>query len=673
MTKPRLRVLYAEDNTSDVDLVASHFGRVAPHIELEAVPTGRECLHRIRSASYDVLLLDNHLRDMDGVQVLTQMAPDGIPMPVVVVTAVGDEDLVVQVLRLGACDYVPKHGLYIERLPGVLENAAAEYAKLGREGRTPGMRRRIVYAEHTAADIDLTLRHFADNAPHLKIEVVHSAADALARLREGTLDLLLADLRMPDMSTIELLRESRHLGLRIPILVVTGRGDDAAAAAALKLGAADYIVKRDDYLLQLPYAIENAIHRSQLMRTNDRLQEELAERERTEEQLRQAQKMESIGRLAGGIAHDFNNLVTAINGYTDLITQDLGPTHPLRNDLAQIRRAGDRAADLTRQLLAFSRRQLLQPRVVGLNVLVADTTQMLGRVLGEDVQLVTVLDPHAGMVKADAGQIDQVIMNLAVNARDAMPRGGKLTLETRAVQIDEAYSEAHLSMPPGSYVMLSVSDTGTGMDADTMANAFEPFFTTKEPGKGTGLGLSTVYGIVKQSGGWIWAYSELGKGTTFKIYLPRVAEAAAEAVEKRAEVRSPNGTERVLVVEDDAMVRRLITQTLRKHGYEVVESSNGADALQIVAVDDRPLALLVTDVVMPGMSGLELAENLRRSRPVIHVLFMSGYTDDAVVRHGLLDAAMAFLQKPFTPSGLARKVREVLDERATMADETRKT
>jgi PAS domain S-box-containing protein len=663
--------------------------------------------------------------------------------------------------------------------------------------------------EHHQADIDLTLEHFAGSAAHFILEVVHSPSHALALLHEDQFDLVLVDLRMPEMTALDLLREAKHLGLLAPFIIITGQGDEAAAVAALKLGAFDYIIKRDNYLTHLPHAIENAIARSQLIQTNRRLQTELAERERAEaenarllveglgqrqrldeiiasvpglvweawgspdeadqrtnfvsnhvermlgysvqqwlstpnfwlsivhpddkeraareaaeffasgkggisqfrwiardgrvvwveghstvicdnqgnpvgmrgvttditarkeaergraqleEQLRQAQKIDSIGRLAGGVAHDFNNILTAIRGYAELMLLELAPGDPMRSSVTEISRAGERAADLTRQLLAFSRRQLLQPRVLALNSLIADSIKMLKRLLGEDIELVTLLDPELGNVKADAGQMEQVILNLAVNARDAMPQGGKLTLETRNVILQEEYAQKHFSLQPGSYIMMTISDIGCGMDPHTLSHIFEPFFTTKEPGKGTGLGLSTVYGIVQQSGGSIWVYSEPGRGTTFKIYLPRIEEPLDEAGERRIESDNPRGSETILVVEDDEIVRKLTCQALRRYGYQVIEAANGIEALLSCEKHPEPIPLMITDVVMPQISGPELATRLRLLHPETQVLYISGYTDDAVVRHGLLDAALYFLQKPFTPGALVHKVRDILDQ-----------
>ena len=382
---------------------------------------------------------------------------------------------------------------------------------------------------------------------------------------------------------------------------------------------------------------------------------------RVEEQLRHAQKMEAVGKLAGGIAHDFNNLLTAIAGYSDLLLLHLPEGEAAHREVLEIRKASDRAAALTRQLLAFSRRQVLQPKVLDLNQVVMNMEKMLHRLIGEDVELITSLASDLGQVKADPGQIEQVIVNLAVNSRDAMPEGGKLILETANVELDEHYATRHESALPGSYVMFAVADSGCGMDEATMSRLFEPFFTTKEVGKGTGLGLATVYGIVKQSGGYIRAYSEVGRGTTFKVYLPR-EKMVAEPVEKEAlPLYSPEGEETVLVVEDERMVRDLVREILSRQGYEMLEAGRGAEALEVSERHKGPIHLLITDVVMPGMTGPELARHLTARRPATKVLFMSGYTDDAILHHGVLEPGTEFLQKPFTAGSLAAKVRHVLD------------
>jgi PAS domain S-box-containing protein len=394
----------------------------------------------------------------------------------------------------------------------------------------------------------------------------------------------------------------------------------------------------------------------------DGILEDVTERRRLEEQLRQAQKMEAVGRLAAGVAHDFNNLLTIVIGYSDLVLQKLTAGDRMRPTMEEIKSAGERAAWLTRQLLAFSRKQVLQPQILDLSSLLTSADQMLRRMIGEDIELVTHLPPVLGHVKADRGQIEQVIMNLAVNARDAMPQGGKLTLEAANVELDSSYARSHEGVVPGPYVTIAMSDTGTGMDAETRAHIFEPFFTTKEPGKGTGLGLSTVYGIIKQSGGNIWVYSEPGKGTTFKVYLPRIDQAvkAIAPGELRVEELLP-GSETILLVEDEEAVRSLAREALEFRGYHVLETKGAIEALQVGERHKEHIHLLLTDVVMPQMGGRELAEHFAPLHPETKVLYMSGYADNAVVHHGLLDPGTALLDKPFTAESLARKLREVLD------------
>lgn len=398
---------------------------------------------------------------------------------------------------------------------------------------------------------------------------------------------------------------------------------------------------------------------------------DITERKRTEEALRhsqaqllQAQKMEAVGRLAGGVAHDFNNLLTAITGYAELLLMRLSNNDSLRRHAEEIKKAADRAAALTQQLLAFSRKQVLQPKILDLNTIVTDMDKMLQRLIGEDVELITLRSPNLGKIKADPGQIGQILLNLAVNARDAMPHGGKLIIETVNADMDEAYARHHEGMRAGSYIMLAVSDTGVGMDADTKSHLFEPFFTTKEQGKGTGLGLSTVYGIVKQSGGYIWVYSEVGRGTTFKVYLPRLKEPRESARAQSDQTTLIQGTETILLVEDEEGVRDLARDILKTNGYTVLEAHDGKSAIRCCEKHEGEIHLMVTDVVMPQMSGRELAEMLAPKRPEMKVLYMSGYTDDAILHHGALQANMSFLQKPFTPDILAHKVREVLDSKA---------
>ena len=387
---------------------------------------------------------------------------------------------------------------------------------------------------------------------------------------------------------------------------------------------------------------------------------DITERRYLEDQLRQAQKMEGIGRLAAGVAHDFNNLLTAIGGRCYLVLNALTSENPIRREIEIIQDAAERAAKLTHQLLAFSRKQILDPCVLDLNATVTGIEPLLRRMIREDIEIATALDSAAGRVKADAGQIEQVLLNLAVNASDAMPNGGWLTLATGNVTLDEAYARTHAEVEPGPYVMLSVSDTGHGMTAEVQAHIFEPFFTTKEVGKGTGLGLATVYGIAKQSGGHITVYSEPGHGAVFKLYLPRVEEAPGTAEPARPTEITRRGSETVLLVEDDEPLRTLAREILSIQGYTVLDAISPSEALRLADAHPGPIHLLLTDVVMPQMNGRQVADHLLAARPGLKVLFMSGYTDAAIVEHGVLEPGTQFLQKPFTPDGLSRKVREAL-------------
>jgi nitrogen-specific signal transduction histidine kinase/CheY-like chemotaxis protein len=393
--------------------------------------------------------------------------------------------------------------------------------------------------------------------------------------------------------------------------------------------------------------------------------QDITERTEIEQQLWQAQKMEAVGRLAGGVAHDFNNLLTAILGYAELLLSDLRDDDPRSQDLREIRKAGVSAASLTRKILAFSRKQPLEPEVLDLNAVVRSLHGMLGRLIGEDIRIEVRLAPDLGRVKADPGQIEQVLLNLATNARDAMPQGGTLTIDTQNAGLDDTAVRRHLAAAPGEYVMLAVSDTGCGMPPEVQARVFEPFFTTKPRGIGTGLGLSTVYGIVKQSGGDISVYSEPGRGATFKVYLPRVDG----PVGARPALVGPDvpvsGSETILLVEDNRGLRELARKVLERLGYAVLDAADADQALHLSEQHAGPIHLLLTDVVMPGMSGVALVERLTPTRPAMKVLYMSGYTDEAVVAAGVLPQRVTFLQKPFTPDSLARKVRQVLDAART--------
>jgi len=390
---------------------------------------------------------------------------------------------------------------------------------------------------------------------------------------------------------------------------------------------------------------------------------DISQRKHLEEQLLHAQKMEAVGRLAGGVAHDFNNMLTVISGYNRMILDELSTMDPLRGYAEEILKAADRAGALTNQLLAFSRRQIMQPRVINVNSVLMQTQKMLQRLIGEDIELHLNLGTNVGNIRADPGHVEQAIVNLALNARDAMPLGGRLAIETDAVTLDEHYAKTHMGVKPGDFTMIAVTDTGHGMDAETRRHIFEPFFTTKEKGKGTGLGLATVYGMVKQTGGDIWVYSEPGQGTTFKLYFPRVFEPLSETTGANPSLTRRSGGETILVVEDEQAVRELTVRILEQLGYAILTACSGAEALEICGAHTGHIDLLLTDVVMPNMSGRQLADHLQVSRPQTKVLFLSGYTENTVVHHGVLDAGVDFLPKPFSRENLSRKLREVLTRR----------
>ena len=481
---------------------------------------------------------------------------------------------------------------------------------------------------------------------------VQNRDDFVAALERGGIDLILSDFSLPAFDGLSAIAIARAGWPDLPFILVSGTLGEELAIDSLKSGATDYVLK--DHLSRLAPAVRRAMQEV----------EERAERQRLEAQFIEAQKMEVIGQLASGVAHDFNNILAVIIGYSDLMTSDLGPDSPLRKYTEEIRHASERAAGLTRQLLVFSRKQTVQPVVLDLNDVVKDLDKMLRRLIDENIEMTIVPGKQIGRVKADSGYVGQVLMNLVVNARDAMPNGGKLTIATNNVTLDENYARTHPGVIPGDYVMLSVSDTGTGMTDEVKALLFEAFFTTKPMGKGTGLGLATCQTIVQQSGGHIDVYSEVGKGTTFKIYFPRVEQPLDVAARPIQNGPLPRGTETLLVVEDEPSVRHLARGVLESQGYEVLSASNGQDALHVAREHKgSPIRLVVTDVIMPLMGGKVMAEWLKTTYPDLKILFTSGYTDDAIAHHGVLEAGVEFLPKPYTPATLARKVRELLDEK----------
>jgi two-component system, cell cycle sensor histidine kinase and response regulator CckA len=634
-----LRALIVEDSDQDADLLLRELRR-AFDVTFERVETPEAMSAALDGGPWEIVLSDYSMPRFDAPSAFRLLRERGTDIPFIIVSGTVGEDVAVEAMRLGVHDYLLKGKL--ARLVPTIE----------RELRDAAERHARRLAEQAARATEAKFRALVEGAP-----------DAMVIIdRKGTIVLV-------NSQAERLFGHKRQnlLGQPVEMLIperFRGRHPEhrasyfhEAKARAAGTGMDLYGLAADGTELPIevslsPLDTEEGVLVASAIR-------DIRERKRLEEQFRQAQKMEAVGRLAGGVAHDFNNVLSVILGYAEMIVSDLKPEEPLRADVEEIRAAALRATDLTRQLLAFSRHQVLESKVLNLNAVIAGMEKMLGRLSGADIELT--LLPASGVwnVKADPGQIEQILMNLAVNARDAMPQGGKLTIETANVELDEDYAGEHRDVGAGSYVMLAVSDTGAGMDAETKARIFEPFFTTKEKGKGTGLGLATVFGIVKQSDGHIWVYSEPGKGTTFKIYLPRVSGAAEIRVSERPV--ASHGSETILLVEDDDAVRILARTILRRQGYVVLEAPNGGEALLVCEQHGAKIDLLLTDVVLPRMSGRQLAERLGTLRPGMKVLFMSGYTDDAILQHGILDSGVAYLQKPLTPASLSQKVREVLD------------
>jgi PAS domain S-box-containing protein len=1033
---PIIRLLYTEDNPQDADRARIHFADHAADFVLETVGTGRACLDRLHDGGVDLVLLDHRLPDMDGLDVLKAMSREGFRVPVVMVTGSGDEDLVVRALRLGASNYVPKSGEYLDTLPDILRSVMEEYRRTAGAMTAGASVRRILYVEHLPMDIELTIRYFAEIAPSFAVEVVESCREALTKLEVAdAYDLVLIDLRMPDQSALEFIREARRRHLAVPpFIVISGKGDDAAAIATLRMGAADYIAKRDGYLHQLVPTIERTIAVGRLGRLNDALQGELAERRAAEARLQtsearyrqlfasnphpmwvydlaslrflavndaavvhygygrddflsmtiedirpaeelprlraqmarspehgvqasglwthrrrdgsvidvditshgfdfdgrparlvlahdvterlraeralreseerfratfeqaavgiahvapdgrwlrvnqklcdivgyereellalsfqdityvddvpldienarqlldgsvttytrekryvrkngspvwinltvslvrmasgepsylisvvedisrrkhaeellrlqsaglnasadamiitdregviqwanpafaaltgygaeeaigqnprnlvksgvhdratyrrlwetilagevwrgeltnrrkdgslypeeqsvtpvtdgkgtithfiavkrdltsqkaleaqflQSQKMESVGRLAGGVAHDFNNMLTVVNGYVEMALDRLMADSDVREYLEEVKSAASRSAALVQQLLAFARKQAIAPQVVDPNDALAGMLKMLGRLIGEDIELVWRPGHDVGAVFLDPGQLHQIVVNLAVNARHAIGTVGRLTIETRRVEFTESDSAAHGGVAPGVFAEVSVTDTGCGMDEATRARIFEPFFTTKPVGEGTGLGLATVYGIVRQNHGTVSVDSELGRGTVFRVYLPRHASGTTAGSREQA-AAPPRGTETILAVEDEPSVLALTRRLLESLGYHVLVASGPSQAVELAAERGNTIDLLITDVIMPGMTGRALWDVVSRMNPALKCLFVSGYTADSMGHQGVLDVDLHLLQKPFDLTTLAVKVRETL-------------
>jgi len=634
-----LRILIVEDSEDDTQLLLHELRRGGydpTHERVESAATMDRALAR---QQWDMVIADYSIPNFNSTAALALLKERGHDLPFIIVSGTITEETAVATMKAGAHDYLLKGNL--KRLLPAID----------RELREAASRRERRKAEEALRESEKRLQKILDNSPAIIFLKDTEGRYLYVNAQFGKLTVLTPE-QILGKTDAEIFPPEQAAAFRANDLKVLQTG----VALEFEEGAHHLDGLHTSIVAKFPLRnTEGEVYAICGIATD------ITERKSLEAQLRQSQKMEAIGRLAGGIAHDFNNMLTVINGFSELMLLSLPGEAPQRDSLEQIRDAGERAATLTRHLLAFSRQQVLQPRVLDLNAEVANMDTMLKRMIAEDIDLLTILSPGSTPVKADPGQIQQILMNLVVNARDAMPDGGRLTIETADVVLDTDYARRHVGVSPGRYVMLAVSDNGCGMDKQTQARIFEPFFTTKEEGKGTGLGLSTVYGIVKQSGGNIWVYSEPGRGTTFRIYLPRI-EGVAEAIEPgKAQEPLPTGSETILLAEDDAGVRKLAKTILQTHGYTVLEAAQGEDALRLSGQHEGLIHLMVTDMVMPEMSGRELAERLKPLRPNMKVLLMSGYTDKAMLHHGELDPGMAFLQKPFTPQTLARKVREVLD------------
>src|SRR5262245_36058751 len=643
MSEP-IRILVVDDALEHAQMVVE-FLRMDDSLRTAILKTAgsyEEAMRALTAERFEVAFFDYWLGPRDGLMLLREARANGIDTQVIVLTGRGAEEVAVEAMRAGAADYLSKTNISAESLERTVRHALAlgvqEKQRRQAEAALRASEERFRALVENSSDALLLI-----DAISRVIYVTESSQRHLGWRAGQLVGQSIFEYIHPD--------DRDEAGLRMEE-TLQRPGEKIEAVVRFKHADGSWRIMEAVGVNRLADPSVGAI----ILNTRD-----ITERRRLEEQLRQAQKMEAVGQLAGGVAHDFNNLLTAILGYCNLLLDDIPRDDSIRQDLEEIKSAGERAASLTRQLLAFSRRQMLQPQIVDINTRVEQLEKRLRRLISEDVELTIALAPQLPPVRVDPASFEQILVNLALNARDAMPGGGRLTIETAAVELDSSYVGTHPSVVAGRYVMVSVSETGVGMDAATRGRIFEPFFTTKEHGKGSGLGLATVYGIVQQSGGSIWVYSEPGEGTSFKVYLPTMEAAAVVHAGESASDSVRKGWETVLLVEDEDAVRALAREVLRRNGYVVLEARHGLDALRVAERHPDTIHLMVTDVVMPHMSGRDLADRLTEVRPDMKVLFISGYTDHAAMHRHLTPGA-AFLQKPFTPEALARRVRSMLDE-----------
>jgi two-component system, cell cycle sensor histidine kinase and response regulator CckA len=649
----QIKILIVEDLIADAQLIERELRRANIPFTSRRVDTKEAFVSALRDFQPAIVLSDYNLPQFSGPEALRLLKEGRSPAPFVLVTGSLTEEVAVSCMKDGAHDYILKTNL--TRLPSAVQSALERVKTLKEKVRAEAALRKSEEQYRLIAENTSDLICMIDIQGRFNY-VSPSYRDVLGYPPESLLGESSFSLTHPDdikNAEGELLRSAAQPGSERREIRIKHKNGEWKVFESV----GNWIHDSNGNPQQGIWISRDITERKRAEKTLRESQEKLR---LSEEQLRMSQKLEAVGQLAGGIAHDFNNLLTVIRGYSELVLNRLNESDDNRPKIEEIKRAADRASTLTHQLLAFSRKQVLQPKLFDLNHLVTDISKMLRRLIGENIEMTTIIGPDAP-INADPGQIEQVLMNLVVNARDAMPKGGRITVETARIEIDAAYASTHLSVQPGPYVMLAVSDTGSGMDGETRKHIFEPFFTTKEQGKGTGLGLSTVYGIVKQSGGNIWLYSEPGQGTVFKVYLPAEIESDAQPAATPDRVELPRGTETILIVEDEPQIRNLALDCLTSYGYDVLSASNGLEALQLIESLQRPLDLVLTDVVMPKLSGRELSERISTLQPSARVLFMSGYTNDSVVNHGILDGATWFIQKPFTLESLVKRVREVLD------------